>query len=107
MATQRLSISFDDVATAALHEIKKVTNITAVADVVRLALTVLQALLSAEKRGFQFVMRSHDGRQQYLYSLSRPTEMVELPDEPRSLPPVINLHQSAERRRASRARAGA
>jgi hypothetical protein len=99
--SQRLSITFDDVGTGALMQIKKMTSIVAVADVVRLALTVLKALLNAEKRGCQIIMRSHDG-QQFLYSLSRPTEMVEIKGTPQAAPTTISLDDLiVQRARAS------
>jgi hypothetical protein len=97
--SQRLSISFDSTGAAALAAIKKSTNAGSVADVVRQSLSVLSALIEAEKRGCEIILRSGDG-QQFRYSLARPNEMTPIGGTPQQEPNVIALNARASRGRA-------
>ena len=88
----RLTITFDENASDALASIKKASGMSAVADVVRLALTVLRALMEADRRGFKIVLRQPDSEREYSYSLSRPTEIVVISkSKPRKPEAVIAL----------------
>lgn len=92
VTASRLSITFGEAASAALLAIQRMTGIEVVSDVVRQALTVYRALLMAEKRGCQIILRAQDG-QQFLYSLARPTEMVEIKGTPLAVPTTIDLSE--------------
>lgn len=90
MSNMRTSISLGPQTTGVALEIKEIMKLGALADVIRLAITVLRAMLNAQKLGCELILRRSNG-QQFSYSLSNPTEMIPIRSTPKIVAEPVDL----------------
>lgn len=92
MPNLRTSISLGPQSTDIALEIKEIMKFGAIADVIRLGITVLRALLNAQKLGCEVILRRPNG-QQFAYSLSNPTEMIPIRSSPKVVADSVDLSE--------------